>query len=1556
VPSFTPTRRAAAILAALAIVTSSVFVSAPAVAEELSAPVITSPANNSIQKSLTMSARWTPVDGATEYETQTWFTNDPGTVFPGADLTFGNFGPAGFDEPGIDGTIGWHVRAVTPTNDAPWSAPATFTIDTIAPVVAITSPAAGAVVEKGSSLPFTATIVDANPATSYLSVDGVGVPGGHQFNATNTNFSWSIPTANLALGAHVAKFEHRDNAGNKDDAVSIATVAFTVVDTVSPGAITVLTPADNAYLPSADIEVTWSDPEAGNTYEIQATNIEPAAGATVIQNPPFVFSNQSSPAVFANSSYPTYWYQIRAKDAAGNLGPWTAIRKATVDTVAPSAPTNLAPGSGYVLEASQMSWNASTDASPVTYEVITSRGPYTNPATGQLTLDVTPVPLSDLSATGTPYAFQPGALFWQVRATDAAGNVSPWSAVSAVGIIGVPQVVTPYSTEVITGDSVTTTWTASAGIGGVSTYNVKYRWDADNNGSLESESTDTVLGSVLTHTRSLPTQGNWSVSVQARYNNGLTAGDRSSALGPWSTPISFTHDSVGPVEPQPVNPENGKFQSDANPTLVWNAGGDAVQYIVRTSLNANRDLTNELNDGAVSRPATTSLTEALTGLPQGYTFWQVRGVDANGNLGPWSSIWSVGVDTVGPVAPQPYNPENGKTQSNAAPTLQWLTVSDAVTYEVRTSASAGRDGNNMLSGADAATRPTTTSLTDALTGLPQGTLFWQVRAFDAAGNAGAWSSIWSLGVDTVGPVAPQPYNPQNGKTQSNASPTLQWLTVSDAVTYEVRTSTSAGRDGNNKLSGADAATRPTTTSLTDALTGLPEGKLFWQVRAFDAAGNAGAWSSIWSLGVDTLAPTAPTSLSPSGWTVDAPGYTWAASTDASSVTYEVNYANSGHTDGTGALDNAATLTTGITATNLPRTFIPGGSWWQVRAKDAAGNYSPWSNSVVNYIGVPTITSPTAAQVITTSDVTTTWTSVYGVGGVSGYIVQYNADNDGNGSFETQVEKTVGGSELSDTWTLTAQGASTVKVRAVYNSPIGGSPLGPWSDVVSFSRNAVVPAVTCVGVEGWTAVDLAPTLTAEGVVFDGPHAQSVNYYQRVSAGNAQGLTGMSYTIAPGTTGYKAELKVEVDPNTSLGGATLSYATLSTIGTASEGTIDAQNALWYTSKIAYASPGGMGNPLSWNAIIALMPNNTLLSAPSLHLQTNSTADSHSVVTSVTSSCGTTDFTTPAPAQLTLTAPTDGGAFSEAPELAWTAADGALYEVRYGPTGSVDSDGGLDAPLAVTLPTSTVNSIDTGSLGLDDGVYFWQVRAKESVYLTPGPWSAVRSFSLDTQAPAAVDLAAPVDASTDTDGTFDFSWVAPETGDLEYEFEVTTATPEVLVDGSFTGAGVRTSTDLTALPVETAADGVYSWHVRAIDAVGNVGAWSPVWTVTVARPVIPVTPETPETEAPETESPAAPAAPVVPQTPAAAPAAPAAAPVAPAAGSTVAGQTEAGSATEQTEEEAPLGQLPTEAFEDDEAINADSASDGGLVWWPWAALLLAVLAALGVILIRRRLKVQP
>ncbi|MBN9239632.1 MAG: hypothetical protein J0J03_08155 [Leifsonia sp.] len=248
----------------------------------------------------------------------------------------------------------------------------------------------------------------------------------------------------------------------------------------------------------------------------------------------------------------------------------------------------------------------------------------------------------------------------------------------------------------------------------------------------------------------------------------------------------------------------------------------------------------------------------------------------------------------------------------------------------------------------------------------------------------------------------------------------------------------------------------------------------------------------------------------------------------------------------------------------------------------------------------------------------------------------------------------------------------------------------------------VAPVQCVAAAGWATEDVAPQVTANGLVFRGQLA-SVNYYQRpATVSNAQGITGMSYTIAPGASGYGVHLKVEVDPNANLGtGGVIHYATLSTIQVPSvtplQGTINAQSSLWYTTKIAYSSPGGMGNPLPWAKLIALMPNNTLLSTPSVHLQSGASEADFGVVTSVTSSCGTTSFVTPvAPPTSTPTDPgtTTGGTTTTTTTAATTTTPTSTLTPA--PTGSPSATP-TPAPTAEEeLPTEAFESDATSGEG--------------------------------------------------------------------------------------------------------------------------------------------------------------------------------------------------------------------------------------------------------------------
>src|SRR4029079_10454322 len=115
----------------------------------------------------------------------------------------------------------------------------------------------------------------------------------------------------------------------------------------------------------------------------------------------------------------SYSYQVRAIDAAGNLGPYSSVASATTlaapDTTAPTAPTGLsakAAGSAQV----DLAWTASTDNVGVTgYQILRCTGSTCTTFAQIGTSGVTTFSNTGL-APSTTYRFR-------VRAVDAAGNV-----------------------------------------------------------------------------------------------------------------------------------------------------------------------------------------------------------------------------------------------------------------------------------------------------------------------------------------------------------------------------------------------------------------------------------------------------------------------------------------------------------------------------------------------------------------------------------------------------------------------------------------------------------------------------------------------------------------------------------------------------------------------------------------------------------------------------------------------------------------------------------------------------------------------------------------------------------------------------------------------------------------------------------------------------------------------------------------------------------------------------------------------------------------------------
>lgn len=129
----------------------------------------------------------------------------------------------------------------------------------------------------------------------------------------------------------------------------------------------------------------------------------------------------------------------------------------------------------------------------------------------------------------------------------------------------------------------------------------------------------------------------------------------------------------------------------------------------------------------------------------------------------------------------------------------------------------------------------------------------------------------------------------------------------------------------------------------------------------DVVGNAATQVTRTVNVVDTTAPSVPTNTLPNGTTVNTDGwdFTWNASTDnqPGAITYEYQASQNPTVDGLGVLTTGV-WSSGSLATNMIHSAgAAEGVWyWQVRAKDAVGNYSAWSP-------VATVTKDTIAPVI-----------------------------------------------------------------------------------------------------------------------------------------------------------------------------------------------------------------------------------------------------------------------------------------------------------------------------------------------------------------------------------------------------------------------------------------------------------------------------------------------------------------------------------------------------------------------------------------------------------------
>jgi chitodextrinase len=491
-----------------------------------------------------------------------------------------------------------------------------------------------------------------------------------------------------------------------------------------------------------------------------------------------------------------------------------------------------------------------------------------------------------------------------------------------------PSVPTGVAASAVTISSFTLSWTASTDNVGVTAYEVF-------KGGV---SQGTTAGTSLNLTGLAPNTA-YSLRVRA-----------SDAAGNWSAQstahsVRTLADTTSPSVPDGLT--SGALALTSF-TLNWTPSTDDV------AVTGYQVYKNGVSVGTTTVPA-----KIISGLvPNTAHVMTVRARDAAANWSAQSA--GLTVTTVADVtAPSVPGSLTASAVNVTSFTLNWAASGDDVKvtgYEV------------FKNGVSIGTSTTATKNITALA--PNAAYAMTVRARDAVGN---WSDQSApLTVTTLADVS-APAVPSNltASTVSVTRFTLSWTASTDNVkvtAYEVF---------------KDGISLGTSAAISRTLTGLTPSRTFaMTVRASDATGN---WSALSApLSVTTLAdltpPTAPLTLTSTAVTVKSFTLSWTASTDDVAVTgYEVYRG--------GVLQGTTTTTRSLSVTGLlPATTYA----MTVRARDAAGNWSPFSPALsvtmAADVTVPSVPGGLVATGVGAGSFTLTWNPSTDNVGVAGYEV------------------------------------------------------------------------------------------------------------------------------------------------------------------------------------------------------------------------------------------------------------------------------------------------------------------------------------------------------------------------------------------------------------------------------------------------------------------------------------------------------------------------------------------------------------------------------------------
>ncbi|MFC1926574.1 hypothetical protein ACFLWV_02360 [Chloroflexota bacterium] len=1006
-----------------------------------------------------------------------------------------------------------------------------------------------------------------------------------------------------------------------------------------------------------------------------------------------------------------------------------------------------------------------------------------------------------------------------------------------------PMLIAPVSGTSSNNTTPTLDWGDVSDLSGV-TYDVQVDDTDDTFGSLVVDESGLASS---THTTAALADGTYHWRARAVEADGAVRD------GAWSAIWSFTVDATAPAAPALASPADDALSNDNTPTLDW---GDVTDPSGATYDVQVDDTDNTFGSLVVDESGLGTSTYTTAALVDGTYHWRARAIDGVGNTGAWSAAWSFTVDTTPPADPDLISPNDGIITGDNTPTFNWEAVTDpsGVTYGLQVDDTDDTFGSLVIdeSGLDITIFVTPDPLAD-------GTYYWRVNAVDGVGNESvtvSWSGAWSFIVDTTAPAAPALVSPSDGTLTNNDTATLDWDDVTDpsGVTYNIQIDNIDDTFGSPFV---DASGLGTSTYTTDP---LADGTYYWRTRAVDGVGNTGAWSDVWSFTIDTTGPPIPNQTSPADGSLTTNRQPWLNADeviDPSGIEFYVF-----EVDSDPGFDPASITIWSYDSIAHITMILPDGTyWWRVRADDNAGNEGAWSEVWTFTVDgtppeAPDLVSPAHGAFINDSTPSFDWTDATDPAGGVTYGIQVDDTDDTFSSLVIDLSSL----GVSAHTALISLPDGTYYWRVNATDGLGNE--GDWSAVWSFTIDTLEPSAPILSspADGLITGDNTHTLDWNDVT----DASGVTYDVQVDDTDATfgslvldetGLVDSFFDILvplPDGTYYWRARAVDnsVPSNTGSWSEVWSFTVDTTAPAAPvlDSPADAQTTGDNTPTLDWddvSDPSGVTYEVqvddtddtfgslvvdedalgdSFFDILIPLPDGTY------YWRARAVDNAVPANTGAWSEVWSFTVDTTAPAAPALASPPDTEIINDnTPALDWddvTDPSGLTYELQ------VDNNPEFSSP--AVDESGLVGSFFDVLVTLPDGTYYWRVRAVDGVIPSNvGAWSEVWSFTVDTTAPAVPALISPPDGALLNDDTPMLDW-----GDVS---DISGVTYDLHVQA----IGLSVSFDVYDLDdsffdiILALDDDAYTWWVRAVDGMGNVGDWSGArwFTVDTTDPLAPI-----------------------------------------------------------------------------------------------------------------------